>query len=408
MRRAFAAALLLATPACFDDDVYSPDDPAQFSSKMFNGIELARYEPHQRAYVMGHATAVYLYGKKLPEAIGDTGFPYAPGVSGPAARVEYDWEKVMVATSGGTSGMGVMYDDVEPPPPEDPQDPTDGDDCTGSDDVGNCDDPVDPVDPDDPGEGTDPWVDEDCETFLDPAGFRARELTDLVPVDKILVGDFKGPQYEEYVAEFRRGLRDALRMEDLGENTEHSEIEHLKDHVQAYGLCDHSPIVLDLDGDGIQVSDPEAGVRFDMFDTRGTVRTAWPSAGDALLAMDRDGDGKITSSWELFGEARLWFMRIENGFERLRELDANADGVVDARDPMFGHLRAWRDADRDGESDAGELLPLADAGVTALPLAHDVSDARDAAGNAHRLVGSFRRADGTTGQMIDVWFRIRR
>ena len=48
-------------------------------------------------------------------------------------------------------------------------------------------------------------------------------------------------------AEFEQGMADALYMEDLDEDTDHSEVEHLKDDVQDYGMCEHSPLVLDLD-----------------------------------------------------------------------------------------------------------------------------------------------------------------
>jgi hypothetical protein len=419
MRRVLLAVAALSFAGCASDDVYSPSNPESFSIRMFDQAALKELPPEQRAYVMGHAIGVYLYGKTLPYEVRGTGFFYTPGVSAPEARVPYRYEDVMLASSGGldgAGGTGTLFDDVGDP--EQPGDDGDGGDppCDdGSDDVYTC-DPEDPDDPsgdpgddgdgDPPTEPVDPWIDGDCETFLNPAALRARDLGVRVNVPAILEGELAG-----FRDAFEQGLRDALRLEDLGENTRHSEVEELKDTVQAYGMCDHSPIVLDLDGDGLTASAPHAGVRFDLFGVGASVRTAWPTGGDALLAIDLDGDGRIASGRELFGEATRG--GYSDGFAALAALDdwiagGNGDGVIDASDAAFSRLVLWRDADRDGVSDDGELAALWTEEIVALPLSHATSDARDAGGNAIRLVGSFLRASGDAGTMADVWFRIHR
>ena len=43
--------------------------------------------------------------------------------------------------------------------------------------------------------------------------------------------------------------------------------------------------------------------------------------------------------------------------------------------------------------------------VTAIPLAYATSDARDAFGNPLHETGTFTRANGAPGAVIDVWFR---
>jgi hypothetical protein len=43
--------------------------------------------------------------------------------------------------------------------------------------------------------------------------------------------------------------------------------------------------------------------------------------------------------------------------------------------------------------------------VTAIPLAHETSTARDAVGNVLHDRGRFVRADGSSGDVIDVWLR---
>jgi hypothetical protein len=94
--------------------------------------------------------------------------------------------------------------------------------------------------------------------------------------------------------------------------------------------------------------------------------TAWPSAATPWIALDRDGDGKITSGAELFGDSTG---DARDGFEALAQLDANRDGVIDRDDPAFAKLVLWRD-DGDRLSQPHELRPLA-AELDAISLAHD-------------------------------------
>jgi hypothetical protein len=514
MRRSLVLSFALCSApllACGESgpEVYSPDDPAQFDLRMFDAKATAGMSAEDRGYVMGHAVGVYLIGKTLPTQVAYKGYRYRPGVSSPAALVAYDWEKVLVARSGGLdgSGGGVFYDIEFPdPPPEncDDDDDVETEGCQPSDPDGPSGDPSgpggggdpsdpggdpttpggdpsnpggdgndpggdggstppggggstppggggstppsgdpefppgggdpndpnnpgggDPNDPNDPGGGDpndpgnpgtpeDPEIDDDCETFLDPAAVDARGLATRLAVEKMIPKDIPAADRQVFVAAFERGVKHALRVQDFGENAQFAEIEHLKPHVREYGLCDYSPIVLDLDGDGVRLSSVTEGVRFDLEESGRAVRTAWPVGGDALLVWDRDADGRIASGAELFGQS--WSDlggRWASGFAALAALDdpmrgGNANGRIDAGDLAFAELRVWVDADRDGATDPGELRTLDDAGIAALPLAHEQSRMHDAFGNGLRLVGAYERADGSTAAMVDVWFETRK
>jgi hypothetical protein len=160
-----------------------------------------------------------------------------------------------------------------------------------------------------------------------------------------------------------------------------------------------SPLVLDLAGDGIETTSVARGVRFDLAGA-GPLTTAWLSGrDDALLALDRNGNGRIDDGSELFGNVAGGRPRAD-GFQALAELDArslggNEDGVIDRHDRMFSALRLWRDANRDGVAQPRELRALARAGVAAIGLAAKLNPlAVDPNGNDLRLEGHFLRASG--------------
>jgi hypothetical protein len=170
----------------------------------------------------------------------------------------------------------------------------------------------------------------------------------------------------------------------------------------AFPTCKGSPLVLDLAGDGIRPTDRAGGVRFDLLGL-GPQRTAWVRGDDALLALDRDGNGRIDGGAELFGEATAGLPHAD-GFQALARLDANRDGVVDGRDPLFARLLLWSDRNGDDRSDAGELATLAARGIRSLGLGATRRELHDPHGNDLGLQGSFTRSDGSAGLMVDVYF----
>ncbi len=171
----------------------------------------------------------------------------------------------------------------------------------------------------------------------------------------------------------------------------------------AQTMAGADPLVLDLDGDGIETRSATAGASFDHDRSGFAEQSGWAGADDGLLVWDRNGDGRINDGSELFGDqTRLQDgTRATDGFAALGEWDANADGRVDANDPAWANLRVWRDADGDGVSSSAEIAGLADAGITALDTGFTATNVIDAQGNTQLALGSFTRADGSTGQMGD-------
>lgn len=167
-----------------------------------------------------------------------------------------------------------------------------------------------------------------------------------------------------------------------------------------------SPLILDLDGDGVETTGRAQGIYFDHDGNGFAQSSGWVARDDGLLVNDVDGDGQIRSGAELFGNETPLAdgNNAANGFAALRALDSNNDGVIDAADAAYARLRVWKDADTDAVADEGELVTLAAAGVASIGLAFVESSSIDGQGNAHRQVGQWTRGDGTMAEMTDVWF----
>ncbi|MEW6350718.1 MAG: hypothetical protein AB1646_16780 [Thermodesulfobacteriota bacterium] len=166
------------------------------------------------------------------------------------------------------------------------------------------------------------------------------------------------------------------------------------------------PLVLDLDGDGIETA-PEgrswsAGrAFFDLNADTFAERTGWVSGNDGLLVMDRNGNGFIDNGRELFGSETIMSngKRTYNSFRALADLDSNQDGRIDASDAQFFELRVWKDTDEDGFSFPTELYTLEELGITGINLNYTFGSGRDQQGNTQELIGSFTWADGSSGQI---------
>jgi len=163
-----------------------------------------------------------------------------------------------------------------------------------------------------------------------------------------------------------------------------------------------TPIVLDLDGNGIQtVARQASDASFDLFGNGSPVHSGWISGGDGFLAVDSNGNGRIDDIGELFGGNAKGA-----GFAKLASFDSNGDGLVDSRDAAFGELRVWVDADGNRQTDAGELRTLAEAGVAALTVDYVEQPFLDAQGNLHLERSSASLADGSVVDMTDVYFNV--
>ena len=164
------------------------------------------------------------------------------------------------------------------------------------------------------------------------------------------------------------------------------------------------PLVIDLDGDGLTLSSTR--VSFDLLGDGTQQRTTWVGAREGLLALDRDGDGAITSVHELLGDkGNCAGQACYDGIEALKAMDSNGDARLDANDPVYAQLLVWTDADQDGVSAPGELRSLSDHGIRALKLQASDLAVRHAGGTVLRSLQVVTDQGARTA--YDVWFRVR-
>jgi hypothetical protein len=173
--------------------------------------------------------------------------------------------------------------------------------------------------------------------------------------------------------------------------------------------CNSSPIIIDTNGEGFQLTSAPDGVRFDIQGNGIPVNIAWTARGsrNGFLALDRNGNGTIDSGKELFGNFTLQVQSADpNGYLALAEFDkaengGNGDGVIDKRDAVYERLLLWIDENHDGISQSNELRHLADLGVYSLSLKYLDSPYTDAFGNQFRYKGRVNPLGEPTKDQVD-------
>jgi hypothetical protein len=165
-----------------------------------------------------------------------------------------------------------------------------------------------------------------------------------------------------------------------------------------------TPLVLDLNGDGVQTVGAHRSVQFDLLNT-GTAQTInWVDRHDGILVRDLNQDGVINSGAELFGDHTQLpnGSLTSDGWAALQSLDSNGDQLIDQNDKDFNDLRLWVDGNGNALTEAGELRTLTDLGVQSISLNHDNASVAQN-GNVLQGFSKFTTTDGQQHEIVDVF-----
>ncbi|MFT5795483.1 MAG: hypothetical protein ACI9W5_000440, partial [Ulvibacter sp.] len=131
-----------------------------------------------------------------------------------------------------------------------------------------------------------------------------------------------------------------------------------------------APVVLDLDGDGVEYANlDESKVMFDADNDGVAEHVAWAGKDDGILVYDIDSDNDITKTDEVS------FLSYKDGaqtdLEGLQGFDTNQDMKLSQDDVEWSSFKVWQDGDLDGDVDEGELYTLDDLGIVEFNLTSD-------------------------------------
>jgi hypothetical protein len=165
------------------------------------------------------------------------------------------------------------------------------------------------------------------------------------------------------------------------------------------------PLILDLNGDGIQTTNLFDSVSFFDPEGNGTLnRGGWTRADteEAFVWVDLDGD-KYVKHGELLGTAFPLpdGTTARNGFKVLQVYDrpengGNGDGLMTKRDALFGKLLLWVDRNHDGRSDRSEVSKVKQSGIVSIRTSFEHVHKSDGNGNIVMLRSSYTMRHGRT------------
>ena len=177
------------------------------------------------------------------------------------------------------------------------------------------------------------------------------------------------------------------------------------------------PLVLDLDGDGIELTALDRSKsKLDLDNDLYAESSGFVGKDDGILVRDLNGDGQIVGSDEMFGSATM------SGLAALALLDGNHDGKVDASDnaladfngdgaitsaDTFSSLLIWQDSNENHRTDAGELKTATERGIVSINVTPNTgTTSQTVNGNTITSTAGYTLADGTVRTIADVLLKL--
>ena len=158
------------------------------------------------------------------------------------------------------------------------------------------------------------------------------------------------------------------------------------------------PVLLDLDGNGIRVNEFRNSTTYaDIGNDGFKRRTAWAGAGDGVLFVDADGDGRLSGRREVVFTD--WDPSADTDMQALRQVfDTNGNGLLDAGDAQWAQFRVMV-TNADGTTTARSLAEL---GIQSINLITDETHYDFKDGSKIEGETIFTRTNGTTGKAVSM------
>lgn len=232
-----------------------------------------------------------------------------------------------------------------------------------------------------------------------------------------LLPDYKTLSLDEFDAFFENHRRDNFHI-DLEKITPEKAItginKLIKEKNAAYNSAEKAapqrdPLIIDLDEVGIELTDIENGVYFDLDANGYAEKAAWIGEKDGFLALDVNENGIIDNGSELFGDKFVMpdGNISQTGFEALSSLNENDDNLIDKNDSVYSKLLVWIDSNHDGITNEGELKTLPDLNIQSIDLNCVYDGTINAETGTMEAESSVVKYNDTTNTKIsEFWFNI--
>jgi hypothetical protein len=157
------------------------------------------------------------------------------------------------------------------------------------------------------------------------------------------------------------------------------------------------PILLDLDGNGVKITEYQNSTQFMTGKDGLQHRSSWAGAGDGVLFYDPDGRNAITESRQyVFTE---WNPTAAGDLEALRSIwDSNGDGKLSAADTDFAKFKVLV-TNADGST---TVMTLAQLGITEINLTANTVKIEFPDGTVITGQTTFTRSNGTKGTVANT------
>ena len=157
------------------------------------------------------------------------------------------------------------------------------------------------------------------------------------------------------------------------------------------------PIIFDLDGDGIQITELSRSTKFIDGGDGLLHKTAWAAAGNGVLFFDPDGRNAITEKRQyVFTD---WNPTASGDIEAIRSVwDSNGDGKLTAADTDFAKFKVMV-TNANGTTTVQTLTQL---GITEINLTADTTQITLPDGSQITGQTTFTRGNGTTGTVANT------